>query len=214
MQIPAEKLGKIYQADIAHITDFEPRYNVAPAQKVPVLFGHADERMFELVRFGMTPKWWKQKSRQLINLRRDTLQEKPFFRRQLEHSRCILPVTGFFEWQAQKDGPKTPFRFAPQKNETFSLGCIWETDEIDGEPVQSFAIITTAPNELIKPIHDRMPLIIEDDGLETWLNPDTELKDLLNIMSVYPKNKMRAYEVSRAINNPANDTPDVAEPAN
>jgi len=211
IQLPAEMLGKIYQADISNIEDFMPRFNVAPTQFAPVLFSDG-EREFDFARFGMHPEWFKFRSRDLINLRKETLIEKPFFQSQLERNRCILPATGFYEWK-QNGVRKTPFRFRPTSDELFSLACIWEVDTYHGKKTPSFAIITGPPNGVMTPIHDRMPAILKDDDVSRWLDPDTSIQDLLKMMSPYPDSGMECYRVSPRLNNPQNDDPSLVEPA-
>ncbi len=211
IQLPAEMLGRLYQADIGEIADFTPRFNVAPTQFAPVLFGDG-AREFQFARFGMHPEWFKQRGRDLINLRKETLLEKPFFRRQLERSRCILPASGFYEWQ--KTGrTKTPFRFRPAEDEVFSLACVWEVDTYHGQKTASFAIITGPANAKMKPIHDRMPVILKDDSVAGWLDPAASLDSLVDMMGRYPESAMDGYRVSTRVNNPENDDPSLIEPA-
>jgi putative SOS response-associated peptidase YedK len=211
IQLPAEMLGKIYQADIANIEDFTPRFNVAPTQFAPIVFGD-DERELDFARFGMHPDWFKQRNRDLINLRRESLIEKPFFRRQLKRNRCIVPVTGFFEWQ-RVGNRKTPFRFHPAEDELFSLAGIWEIDLFRGQKTPSFAIVTGPPNSKMKHVHERMPVILNDDDVEGWLSPETSIEELIDMMGVLPDDEMEYHRVSTEVNSPQNDYPSLVEPA-
>ncbi|MFC1638751.1 SOS response-associated peptidase [Patescibacteria group bacterium] len=210
IQLPPERLGKLYQADIAAIEDYTPRYNVAPSQFVPALFGDAG-RTFDFARFGMRPKWLKLGSRDLINLRRETVSEKPFFRRLLESNRCVVPVTGFFEWQGRA-GNRVPYRFVPSDTETFPLACVWSTDLVQAKKLTTFAVLTGPPNEKMKPVHDRMPVILDPERLDAWLAPDTPLKEVEAALKVFPAGRMDSHRVSTQVNSPANDSPDVVAP--
>ncbi|MEA3249614.1 MAG: SOS response-associated peptidase [Patescibacteria group bacterium] len=210
IQLPTESLGKIYQADIANIEDFTPRYNIAPAQFAPVLFGDT-KREFDFARFGMHPDWFKFKSRDLTNLWKETLLDKPFFRHRLEQNRCILPVSGFYEWK-RSGGRKTPFRFRPAEDEVFSLACIWEIGTFRGQKSPSFAIITGPSNGIMKPVHDRMPVILKDEFVGGWLDPETEMDNLIDMMGRYSDSGMESYRVSTRVNNPRNDDASLIEP--
>ncbi|MFH1047024.1 MAG: SOS response-associated peptidase [Patescibacteria group bacterium] len=211
LQLPAEKLGVIYGADLALIGAWRPRYNVAPTQTVPLLLETSSGRVFRLARFGLTPSWSSQPQRQIINLRAETMQHKPFFRQQLTTHRCIIPATGFFEWQTSADRTKTPFRFSPTDRETFSLAGIWEEQS---NRTMTFAIVTGPPNELLQPIHNRMPLILDHRRLDVWLNPTTAPDEIFGMMTVFPADQMRVQQVSKDVNNPANDTSAVVAPIN
>jgi putative SOS response-associated peptidase YedK len=208
-QLLAEK----YEADISQVKDWTAHYNVSPSQPAPVLFGDGQEREFQFARFGMRPDWWKQRGRDFINLRAETIKEKPFFRRQLEQHRCLLPVSGFYEWKPAGKF-KQPYRFAATKEDgLLSLACIWEVDQILGHDQVCFAILTGPPNSVAKPIHDRMPIILPDSALDTWLNPEAAVSDLLNLLKPFPASQLRAYPVSRRVSNPANEGPDLIKPA-
>lgn len=208
-------LARRYKADAEQVALWVPHYNVAPTANVPVLFGDGGEREFQFARWGLQPEWYVKKfgpHKQQINARAETLRDKPYYRKQMEERRCILPVTGYYEWQKSPSG-KLPYRFAPSDGGTFSLACIWEVDAVHGTDQVTFAIVTTTANALMRPVHDRMPVSLDDAGVTAWLDTGTPTAELVELMAAPMEGGMRAYRVSRDVNNPANDRPDLIEPA-
>ncbi|MXZ86090.1 MAG: SOS response-associated peptidase [Acidimicrobiia bacterium] len=193
---------------------FVPRYNVAPTQQVLTVVG-GDTRRAGFMRWGLIPSWSKDSpsSRPLINARAETVAEKPTFRGSLRHRRCLVLADGFYEWQKAGDA-KRPMRITMRSGEPFAFAGLWSkwTDP-EGNRAPSCAIITTAANNLLKPIYHRMPVILAEEAEDTWL--DTALDDsdaLTQLLEPYPDNALEAYEVSRLVNSASNDTPEVTEP--
>jgi putative SOS response-associated peptidase YedK len=193
-----------------------PRYNLAPTQLMPVV-PNDGQRMLDAFRWGLIPSWAKDASmgNKLINARCETVAEKPSFRSALKRRRCLLIVDGFYEWK-QSTKPKTPFFFHRKDQKPFAIAGLWEewTTPDTGEVVRTCCIITTGPNALMAPLHDRMPVILSPAGQEMWLRPEPmEAAELQPLLVPCADDYLEAYEVSRVVNSPANDVPDCIERA-
>jgi putative SOS response-associated peptidase YedK len=197
------------------VLDLKPNYNVAPRQDVAVVFRDDSSCRLAWFRWGLIPSWAKDASigYHLINARAETVAEKPSFRSAFRKRRCLIAADGFYEWQKRGE-QKAPMYFHLASQEPFGFAGLWETwTSPVGERVDSCVIITTAPNELVKPIHDRMPVILPVEEHALWLDPgvqDPEL--LLPLLQPYPAELMEGYEVSRLVNSPQNNSPDLLQP--
>lgn len=186
-----------------------PRYNIAPSRPAVIVVSAA-AREFRMARWGLVPSWAKDPAlgNKLINARAETLSEKPSFKRAFESRRCLVPADGFYEW-ARKGASKIPYRFTLKDGSLFSFAGLWEAWRApDGRMLETFTIVTTSANDLLKSIHDRMPVILRKEDEPLWLDPTTgttaEVKDLLR---PYPAEAMAAGEVSALVNSPKNDGP-------
>lgn len=194
--------------------ELTPRYNIAPSQKLPVIINEGHNTI-EVMKWGFIPFWAKDPKigYKMINARADTVATKIAFRGSLLQKRCLVPASGFYEWK-QTPQSKQPYYFHLKHEDIFAfagLYSIWR--DTQGTEVKTYTIITTEPNKLVAPIHNRMPVILPRNTEETWLNPDiTEPEQLLSLLSPFPDSDMETYPVSPAINNPRNDTPDVIKP--
>ncbi len=192
----------------------QPRYNIAPSQAVPII---TNEKSHELtyVKWGLVPSWAKDPSvgYKMINARSETASEKPSFRSAFKRRRCLIPSDGFYEWTKQ-DKSKVPMYIHLEDNELFAFAGLWEVwQSPDGSELQTCTILTTEPNDLIKPLHHRMAVILEKSDYDTWLDSDEVPTDVLqSLMKPYPQEKMRVYEVSTLVNSPKNDEPALIEP--
>jgi len=185
---------------------YKPRYNCAPSQMLAVV-PDSNPATLSYFRWGLIPFWAKEKSigNRMINAKAETIQEKPSFKHSFKQRRCLVPCDGFYEWT--KDPSRTPFRITHLDDQLFALAGIWDIwKEPSGEEVHSFAIITTGCNDLIAPIHDRMPVILEKEAEKDWLLSQ-DIKYLSSLLKPYPSSLMTAYPVSRLVNSPGNDTP-------
>ena len=190
---------------------FEPAYNVAPTQEVLTVVG-GECRRGGFMRWGLIPYWAKNASigNRMINARAETVAEKPAFRDALRRRRCLVLADGFYEWQRTGDA-KRPMRIVIQSGEPFAFAGLWSVwRDQDGNRIPSCAIITTAANDLLAPIHDRMPVILRRELEEFWL--DSSIDDpgaLANVLAPCADEAMEAYEVSTLVNSAANDGPEV-----
>ena len=192
------------------ITPSRPRYNIAPTQAV-IVVGDDGQRYLTQMHWGLIPSWAKDPAigNRMINARAETLSVKPAFRVALRKRRCLVVADGFYEWQQRGRG-KQPVYIVLKNREPFGFAGLWDTwTSPEGQEIRSCTIVTTEGNELLKPIHDRMPVILTRDAEGHWLDPAIqEPATLLPLLKPYPADKMEAYPVSRLVNSPQNDTPD------
>jgi putative SOS response-associated peptidase YedK len=192
-----------------------PRYNVAPGQVVPIIrAAESGKLVAEPMRWGLIP-WWDEAEKPRIapiNARSEEAFGKPMFRQAVQRRRALFPCDGFFEWQAAESGPKAPFLIRLQGGEPFTIAGIYES-ATQLRPVPTCALFTTAPNELMAPIHRRMPVILDPDSALRWLNPEPMTREeFANLCQPYPAPRMSAERISTLVNNVRNDTPEVLRP--
>lgn len=204
----AEKIGDLFQIKVSRA--IAPRYNICPTQPVEIVRISPASNQPELspVLWGLIPPWSKDLSlaAKMINARAETAHEKPSFKNCLKRRRCLIPVDGFYEWQ-QNVKPKQPFHIRMKDGQPFALAGIWEIwHGPNGEEIESCAILTTEANELMKPFHHRMPVILRADQFPLWLDPDIqELEQILPLLRQFPAEEMLASPVARTVNNPRID---------
>lgn len=198
--------------NLADVPEFKARYNIAPTTEVATVIGSdiSRKREFKWLRWGLIPHWAKDKSigNKLINARAETIAEKPSFRSAFKHSRCLIIASGFYEWQRQEKG-KQPFLIQPTDNLPFAFAGLWSTWNQEGEIIDSCTIITTEANEIMQPIHGRMPVILHSDDYDLWLDCTVKQPELLQpLLQPFDSDKLKAYPVSTKVNNPRNDSPE------
>lgn len=203
------------------VPQLQPRYNIAPTQLVLALLSMSEDsdaigknsvlHQFHQLRWGLIPSWAKNSTMgaRLINARAETVTEKPSFRSAFRHRRCLVIADGFYEWQRQ-DGKKQPFYFRLQNGQPFAFAGLWERwKSSDREEIQSCTILTTEANNLLRPIHDRMPVILDSKDYDLWLDPAVQnTEPLQQLLRPYQSEAMTTYAVSTKVNNPANNTPE------
>ena len=190
---------------------YKPCYNCAPSQNLAVIT-NAERSRLNFFRWGLIPFWAKDPKIGfgLINARAESLAEKPAFRNAFQKRRCLIPANGFYEWK--KDTDKTPYRIFLKDDELFAMAGIWETwKDAGGRPVHSFSIITTKANPLVEKIHDRMPVILRPQDEEAWLKKEN-VNALKKLLVPFEAGTMEAYPVSRKVNSPKNDGPEIILP--
>jgi len=207
--------------DIEHaLTENLPlRYNVAPGQALPIITRHSPNQ-FEIMQWGLVPSWAKDPKigYQMINARAEGIEQKPSFRKPFRSQRCIVPATGFYEWQKINTRQKIPYYFTLNAHNTESplfgfagLYDIWY--DSNGNKLKTYTIITTEANELLIPIHDRMPVILSPADEDLWLDPDLhDPAPLLGLLKPYPAALMQLRVVSQLVNKPQNEGPQLLEP--
>ena len=203
-------LGERFQFDATQLT-LESAYNVAPTQNVLTVVG-GESRRAGFMRWGLIPFWAKNRSigSRMINARAETVADKPSFRESFRRRRCLVLADGFYEWQRRGSG-KRPMRIALRSAEPFAFAGIWSVwKDPDGNRMATCAIITTSANELLKPIHHRMPAILPRNMEGFWLDRSIEEPSRLrSVLTPYPDAAMEAYEVSTLVNSVANDGPEL-----
>ncbi len=196
--------------------DLRPRYNIAPAQDILSLrrSPQTGEKEFTYLKWGLVPFWAKDSSigSRMINARSETAAEKPAFRDAYKKRRIIIPASGFFEWKKKEKGVKQPYYINRKDDQPLSLAGLWERWEKGDEILESCTILTTEPNQLVAPLHDRMPVIISLRDIESWLAPEFDSAGLLELLKPYAGPELTARPVSQRVNSPANETPDILDP--
>ena len=196
--------------------DFTPTYNAAPTQQLPVFRVSArHDRELALLRWGLVPFWAKNAAigAKLINARGDTVAEKPAFREAFRRRHCLVPMSGFYEWRKVGTG-RVPYYVHLLNSDVFGVAGLHEfwPGRDGAAPIESFTIITTDANELMRPLHDRMPAILHESDYEAWLAPkDQDPAALRALLAPYPAEEMRAYLVSPRINSAKNDGPELIQ---
>ena len=191
-----------------------PSYNVAPGATMPVVVRNSPNRV-ELMRWGLIPFWAKdpKNSYTTINARAETVASSPAFREAFKRRRCLVPASGFYEWQKTERG-KLPYFIHLKDMELFAFAGLYDVwKDAEGKELRTYTIITTTPNDLVQPIHNRMPVILHPDDEAMWIDPKmNDTKALRALLQPFPVALMEAYPVSRAVNTPAIDTPALIEP--
>ncbi len=212
---PAEIVAEMFE--LAEPPAIAPRYNIAPTQPVPVVrFGPgAHRRRFDFLHWGLIPAWAKDPSigGRMINARCETAAQKPSFRAAMKRRRCLIVADGFYEWQKLASG-KQPWCIRMADGRPFGFAGLWEQwTSSDGSEIESWTILTTQPNDVLKPVHDRMPVILDRKDHNAWLAPDAVSADVVApLLRPFPSDLMTAYKVAAHVNRPANDDPTCAEP--
>ncbi|WP_439882163.1 SOS response-associated peptidase [Pontibacter sp. MBLB2868] len=190
------------------------RYNAAPSQLLPVVTADEPEKL-QLFSWGLLPNWANDRSQtnKPINARAETLLDKPSFRGLVSRRRCLVPADGFYEWRKTAAG-KVPYRFLLKDEALFSFAGLWDewTDPETGEVTESFTIITTEANGLVRPTHDRMPVILSPDAEAAWLNVTNGSNMLRDLLQPFPASEMKSYPVSALVNSTAHDAPQLTVP--
>ncbi len=204
--------------------NLEPRFNIAPTQAIAAITaqgefgGAADGNTATFFHWGLVPSWAKDVSigAKMINARAETVAEKPAFRAAFRRRRCLIPASGFYEWQKQGDGPKQPFWIAAADGGLLTFAGLWETwMSPGGDELRTCTIITTAANDALAPIHHRMPVILGSGEFDAWLNDGdggTQPAVLQDLLRPAPVDATTAWPVSRRVNNVANDDAQLIEP--
>ena len=197
--------------------NYSPSYNVAPTQGVLTVVADSEASSAVRMRWGLIPSWAREASigSRMINARAETVAEKPSFRTALRRRRCLVPADGFYEWRRTGAG-KRPMRITMASGEPFAFAGLWDTwRDPQDEAVTSCTIITTGANDLLRPIYDRMPVILQRDQEDLWLDHDVQEPDVLRkVLIPYNPGAMKAYEVSTLVNSPTNDGPELSVPMN
>lgn len=191
--------------------DIQPRYNIAPSQPLAVVPNDGKYRLDYFV-WGLIPSWAKDPAigNRMINARGETVDQKPSFRAAFRRRRCLIMADGFYEWKkAPGQRSKTPTYIKMKDGKPFAFAGLWENWQApDGSNILSCTIITTEPNDLIKDIHNRMPVILPENAYANWLQPgESEAEQLKPLLIPFASDKLTAFPVSTLVNNPANESP-------
>lgn len=215
LKTPTETLAEVFEVPVPQ--DLQPSFNIAPSEALVTV--RADEqkakRELALLRWGLVPSWSNDPKvgNKMINARSETVATNGAFRSAFRRRRCLVLADGFFEWQRQEKR-KQPFYIHMKDDSPFAFAGLWEVWEgKDGTVLETCTILTTEPNDLMSPIHNRMPVILKPADYDLWLDPEMQdAEPLKALLRPYPKSKMEAYPVSQLVNSPSNDTPENLEP--
>ena len=199
------KLAKRFKAKPPKVS-YPKRYNIRPSQPLVAILNTDPEQMV-LAQWGIIPFWDKSGKKQIINARKDSL-EKPTFKQSFHERRCLILADGFYEWKAEESKSKIPYRFTLKSEEPFAFAGIWQEDAEDPHAV----IITTDPNKIVEPVHNRMPAILKPEAETEWLNPDLQDEQILELLQPYPAKDMKDYAISTLVNLPRNDSLEIIKP--
>lgn len=213
---PVEELLAVFDVPEVGFA-YRPRFNVAPTQEVPIVAGAGEHRKMGLLRWGLVPSWADDPSvgNRLINARSETAHQKPSFRDAFARRRCLVPADGFYEW-TETDAGKRPFWIHRPDRRPFALAGLWERweakDRSDPEPLFTFTILTRDAVPSLRDIHPRMPVVLDEDAWDPWLDARSDVKTLRERVAAPPGTELLVRPVSTAVNRPENDGPECIEP--
>lgn len=217
LSTPPETLAQLFE--LPEVPKLQPHFNIAPTESIAAVRQPDPDENRELVllHWGLIPFWAKDKSgsAKMINARAETVSTSPAFRAAFRQRRCLVIADGFYEWQkAEKGNTKQPFYLRMKDESPFAFAGLWERwKNPDGGTIESCTLITTVPNDLVRPVHNRMPVILPPTLYERWLDPEFQEVDALKeLLQPYPQEAMETYPVSKLVNVPSNDDPQCIEP--
>ena len=211
-----EVLADWFGVELEDMPWFAPCFNVAPQSVQPVVRVNRDagNREFALMRWGLVPPWAKDAKigYNTINARAEEAASKPVFREALKKRRCLVPADAFFEWQRLDPKSKRPFAIGLKSGDPYAFAGLWESwRPRDGDPLETFSILTIDPNEVVEPIHNRMPVILEPKDYDRWLDPGDPQRPPVDLLRPYPADQMHAWPVSDRVGNVRNNEPALLE---
>lgn len=190
--------------------DYQQRFNVAPTQQLPIVIQKDKQRQLVPMKWGLVPSWAKDQSfgARMINARGESVHEKPSFRSSFKHQRCLVPADGFIEW-AKQGKEKVPHYVQLKNQELTAFAGIWSEWKKQDPPLITYSIITTEANDLLLPIHERMPVILSPQDYNTWLDPQAEQEALRSLLVPFPEELLTFRRISTVVNSAKNDSPEV-----
>lgn len=213
LTVSADAIAEAFQLDA--LPEWTPRYNIAPTQMVATIASlPAQQSHVRLLRWGLVPGWAKDLTigTKLINARAETVAEKPSFRAAFKQRRCLILADGFYEWQRLDRKTKQPYYFQLSSGQPFAFAGLWERWQGGDDVVETCTIITTEANELLQPVHDRMPVVLAPEAYHQWLDSTTSAESLQRLLHPYAASAMRGYPVSATVNSPKYDSSECVQP--
>jgi len=207
LHTPELRIREAFNLDASASLGLQPRYNIAPSQPVPIIRDTDSGREMVMARWGLIPHWSKEAKTKYstINARIETVAEKPTYRTPFKHRRCLIPADGFYEWKVI-DGRKVPHHIRMKDGGPFALAGLWDRWEGDGESLESCSIIVMPANEVMKPLHERMPAIISPAHYDLWLDSRiTDKAEIMNQLNSAPSSQLVTYAISPWVNSPKHD---------
>jgi len=215
LQTPETKIREAFNLPIEDMLGLSPRYNIAPSQDIPIIRDTEDGHELILAQWGLIPHWSKEPKTEYstINARIETIAEKPTYRTPFKSRRCLIPADGFYEWKVV-NGHKIPHYIHMRKGGVFAFAGIWNRWEGDGMALDSCSIIVMPANEVMKPIHERMPAIIAPAHYDLWLDQRmTEKDEIMGYLNTAPSSSLKFYPISPWVNSPQHDDERCIQPA-
>lgn len=192
--------------------NYQQSFNVAPGTFQPTIIKGSWK--LQTAKWGLVPFWSKEPRAKFstINARAETIATSPAYREAFKKRRCLIPAAGFYEWKRKPDGTKDPYYIHVKNRQSFAFAGIWDSwKDVEGKELITYSIVTTAPNDLMTSIHNRMPVILPRDAYEAWADPETPVSILEKLMVPYDASNMDAYQISTKVNSPVNDNPEIIE---
>jgi putative SOS response-associated peptidase YedK len=197
----------IARAFAVEAPDLRPRYNVAPTQQIAAVRASEEGRKLVMLKWGLIPSWAKNKKLAPINAMAETAPDKSRFRSSFKKRRCLIPADGWFEWQGTGK-KKQPYFFGPKDGKPFSFAGLWATAELEGERIDSCAILTTEANDLVTPVNSRVPAILPAKSYDVWLDPaNDDAAALQELLRPFRAEALFARKVGTLVNNARNEDP-------
>ncbi|WP_458191059.1 SOS response-associated peptidase [Haladaptatus sp. NG-WS-4] len=207
--VDQRELEDRFDAKVATDGGYTPRYNIAPGEPLEIITNESPDEI-DQYHWGLIPFWTDEPEEGIINARSETAGEKRVFGDAWESRPCLVLSSGFYEWQTQNGGPKQPYRVHRENDPAFAMAGLWDVWETDKQAIPCVTILTTEPNEKMKPIHDRMPVVLPREEEDRWLSTGPDEREKL--CQLYPADDLAAYEISTRVNDPSHDDPTVIEP--
>ncbi len=212
--MPTDDFIKKYKIQLPEVK-LEPRYNVAPGAMMPVIVKGEEENTVKSMKWGLIPFWAKDPKigYKMINARAEDIDKKPSFRKPIKTQRCLVPASGFYEWKKTDGGKSIPYYFYLKNQKLFSFAGLFDVwKDAEGYPLYTYTIITTQPNEVVSPVHNRMPAILSPDDEQRWSdNSISDPEKILPLIKPYSTGDMETYEVSTLVNTPFLDSPNLIQ---
>ena len=213
-----QRIAEVFRVGIPPSFEILPSYNIAPQTDQPIVRLNRDsnERELALLRWGLVPFFAKDPkiSYSTINARAETVASSRTFREAMKRRRCLVPATGFYEWQKIGNKAKQPWTIELPKGEIFAFAGLWDRwkDRATASVLETYTIITTDPNELVQPLHDRMPVILSPTDYDRWLEPGDLERPPIDLLRPFPAERMTRWKVGSALGNTKNDSPELRLP--
>lgn len=206
---PPAELEARFDAELVTDGGYTPQYNIAPGDDVGVITNERPEEI-HLVHWGLIPAWADSPDTKFINARAETAPDKPAFENAWESRPCLVLSSGFYDWQDRSESHKQPYRIYPEDESPFAMAGLWSRWKGNGASRSCVTVLTTEPNELMTPIHHRMPVVLREDEESAWLTAGPARRR--ELCRPYPDDDFAATEISTRVNDPSNDNPSVIEP--
>ena len=213
-----QRIAEAFRLGIPPTLEILPSYNIAPQTLQPIVRLSRDtaERELAQLRWGLVPFFAKDAKvgYSTVNARAETVTTSPVFRESMKRRRCLVPATGFYEWQKLGNKAKQPWTIEFADGEVFAFAGLWDVwkDRTTSNVIETYTIITTDPNELVQPLHDRMPVILAPQDYDRWLEPGDPERPPIDLLRPFPAGEMKAWKVSSAVGNTKNDSPELRLP--